>query len=336
MNDDKRFSELPAKDEPLEQPLADADAAVTANGDAPENALGTQLRAARNARGLSIADCAARLHLPVGVLERLEAGAYGEPEHFVFLRGTLQGYARFLGLPEGCCNAALRAVAPPAQPTLVSVERTSPTRWLVRRYGTAATYIVLTGMIVVPLVWLGLRGGLERPVARTVSLQQTPAIAQLAPPAGRGRADPAGTVKTATVSQKVTPFRASMTPFAAMGFRNPQAPPKVASAASTPPTPVAKVAPAPAPDRHALTIAAAADCWFEVTDAEGDKLESGMLHAGDVRIWHPEGRLHVTLGNVGAVTVTDDGKRVNLDAFQRGHVAHLALFGSAAHASGDN
>jgi len=139
--------------------------------------LGARLRAAREARGLTVVECASALHLPIKVLDRLEAEDFGEPEHFVFLRGALQGYARYLGLPAGCCDQALRAIAPAEQPPLVSVARTSPARWLLQRYGTAATYIVLTATIAVPLVLLGLRGGLERPSARIVSLDQAPASA---------------------------------------------------------------------------------------------------------------------------------------------------------------
>src|SRR6185437_8312604 len=142
---------------------------------AEDASTGERLRVAREAKGLSIAQCASELHLPVKVLERLERNEFGPSEHFVFLRGALSGYAKLLGLPPGSCDQTLRAVAPAEQPALVSVTRTSAARWLLQRYGTAATYIVLTATIAVPLVLLGLRGGLERPSARIVSLDQAPA-----------------------------------------------------------------------------------------------------------------------------------------------------------------
>ena len=42
------------------------------------NSIGSRLRAAREARGLSVADCGRQLHLPIKVLERLEA-VFGAP-----------------------------------------------------------------------------------------------------------------------------------------------------------------------------------------------------------------------------------------------------------------
>lgn len=282
--------------------------------------VGTRLRAAREAKGLEIADCARQLHLPVKVLTRLEADDFGDPQHFVFLRGALQGYARFLDLPPGSCDEALRTVAPVEQPALVSVARTSPARWLLQRYGTAAVYMVLTAFIVVPLVFIGLRGGLERPAPRVVSLDQAPA-ATAAP------ASTAAPARTMAVPDE-SPFRASMTPFAAIGLNT--------DGSTAGPAPVT---PAPVPQavagQHTLTVAASADCWFEILDADGNKVDSGMLRAGDERSWHSDGPLRVTLGNADAVTVTSDGQPLPLDGFQRANVARFDVF-AAPGGSGEN
>lgn len=289
----------------------------------PAGSVGASLRAARAARGLSVADCGHELHLPIKVLERLEADDLGSPEHFVFLRGALKSYARFLGLPPGSCDAALRSVAPAEQSVLVSVARTSQTRWLLQRYGTAATYIVLTATIAVPLVLLGLRGGLHRPTARIVSLDQS-AVSAPALPASSAPASPRVAVAAPTPDN--TPYRASMTPFSAMGLNDDSLP---AEATSTPPAPMA------AQGQHNLTLAASADCWFEITAADGSKVDSGMLHAGDTRTWHADGELHVTLGNASGVSVTRDGQPMALDAFTRTNVAHFDAFGSQAASEND-
>ncbi|HEX5952997.1 MAG TPA: RodZ domain-containing protein [Rhodanobacteraceae bacterium] len=288
------------------------------------DSLGARLRAAREAKGLTIPECAGALHLPIKVLERLESDDFGEPEHFVFLRGALQGYARHLGLPAGACNQALRTVAPVEQPPLVSVARTSPARWLLQRYGTAATYIVLTATIAVPLVLLGLRGGLERPSARIVSLDQAPGSA----PYTAQTAAPGSDVASggpSEASPDATPFRASMTPFAAIGLND------NADADAVQPPPVT---PAPIPlaaaGQHALTLSASADCWFEISDADGNKIDSGMLHAGDSRTWHADGPLHVTLGNASGVSVTRDGQPLALDAYRHANVARFDVFAPSA------
>lgn len=290
-------------------------------------ALGARLRQTREAGGLALADCAHALNLPFKVLERLEAGDFGAPEHFVFVRGALLGYARHLGLPANACDEALRRIAPAHQPELISVSQTSSRRWLLQRYGTAATYIILTATIAVPLVWLGLRGGLERSPARIVSLEQAPTLAITGTTSDKAAAaTPVAPAPVKSTFPDVPPLRASMTPFAAIGIANGDATAALAG------TPALGAAATPA-DGHTLTIAATADCWFEITAADGTKIESGILRAGDTRTWHSTGLLHVTLGNASGVSVTSDGKPLALDAWQHANVARFDLYGPAGGAS---
>lgn len=310
------FSDTPSREA--------APAAPTEHGPpAAEGSIGERLRAAREAHGRSLADCAGELRLPIKVLERLERNEFGEAEHFVFLRGALSGYAKLLGLPPGSCDATLRSVAPSEQPALVSVTRTSAARWLLQRYGTAATYIVLTATIAVPLVLLGLRGGLERPATRIVSLDQAPAAST---PAAGSKSAPSSPDVSAE-SPDATPFRASMTPFAAIGLSDMTGSTGVASRAPVAPAPVPT---AVAGGPHALTITASSDCWFEITDAGGNKVDSGLLHAGDSRTWHSAGALHVTVGNADGVSVTRDGQPLALAPYRRANVARFDVFGKAA------
>lgn len=275
--------------------------------------VGARLRDARMAQGLRIAQCAEQLHLPIKVLERLEADDFGTPDHFVFLRGPLTSYARLLGLPVEACTPALRTAAPASQPALTSVARVSHSRWLLQRYGTATTYIVLTAFIAVPLVLLGLRGGLDRPPARIVSLDQAPAAS----------------AARAHVTPDATPFRASMAPFGAIGLGD-------ASESTATPV-VATPAPVPAATtrEHSLTLASSGDCWFEITGADGASVDSGLLHAGDTRTWQATAELHVTLGNADAVRVTRDGQPFALDAYKRANVARFDVFGPPAGGAND-
>jgi cytoskeleton protein RodZ len=317
MTDHHEIEDLFAPDEPQKQKVA-----AVRDAEKSGDSIGASLRAAREARKLSLADCGRELRLPIKVLQRLESEDFGESEHFVFLRGALKSYAKFLGLPPGSCDDALRAVAPVEQPALVSVARTSRTRWLLQRYGTAATYIVLTATIAVPLVLLGLRGGLQRPAARIVSLDQPGSSAQTA-------AVSSTKPRIVVPPPDATPFRASMTPFAAIGL-NDDSQPVATVKAAIPPT-----SSTTASGQHTLTLAASADCWFEITNAGGDKIDSGMLHAGDSRTWHSAGPLHVTLGNADGVAVTRDGQAMALDAYRHANVARFDVFGSSSASEND-
>ncbi|PKM30594.1 MAG: hypothetical protein CVV07_05015 [Gammaproteobacteria bacterium HGW-Gammaproteobacteria-11] len=59
---------------------------------------GKDLRAGREQRGLSVADAAASLRLPVKTLEHIEAGRFEALPGNTFSRGYVRSYARLLGL----------------------------------------------------------------------------------------------------------------------------------------------------------------------------------------------------------------------------------------------
>ncbi len=281
-----------------------------ARGDhAPARALGARLRDAREARGMDLAACSQVSHLPVRVLQRLEAGNFGSGDDYVFVRGSLNSYARLLGLPLNEVDDALRAIAPARQPALIPTGTALRAPW-VRRYGAAATYIVLTAMVAVPLVWLGLRGGLDNQLTRIAPLDSAPAAKAPVRVAETRNATPKAD------SQEEPPLLASMTPFSAMQLENAATTPQPA-----PPAPTVKLT-----TDHVLTLRVTADSWVEVVDADGNTLESGILHAGDQRSYHSAKPLNVTIGNADGVQVESDGKPLPLAPWRRANVARFKVF----------
>lgn len=275
----------------------------------PANDIGARLTAARQARGMDLATCGQALRLPARVLAKLEAGDFGKADDRVFARGALHSYARLLGIPSFAVEAALRVATPAQQPVLIPTGNALRGNWL-QRYGAAATYIVLTATVAVPLVWLGLRGGLDTQLTRIAPLDSAPAVA--AP------ARVAQTIKTpARKSEQEQPLLASMTPFPAMNLES--------TGAQTAAQP-RQAAPAGGHADHVLNLSVRGDSWVEVTDADGKSLESGMLHAGDTRSYHSTAALSVTLGNADAVDVRSDGKPLSLDTYRHANVARFQVF----------
>ncbi|HET7925168.1 MAG TPA: helix-turn-helix domain-containing protein, partial [Rhodanobacteraceae bacterium] len=114
--------------------------------------FGQRLRAAREAKGLSHNDVAQRLRLPLRLIGRLENDDYSGMEQGVYLRGYLSSYARLVGVPTVAAEtiASQHTHAAP----LVATGKVSRSRYLFDRYSVSATYLILTGLIVVPAVWL--------------------------------------------------------------------------------------------------------------------------------------------------------------------------------------
>ncbi len=116
---------------------------------------GARLRKTREAAGLTESDVAARLNMPVRVVQSLEAEDWSRLGAPVFVRGQLRSYSRLLGLTTAPMVAA-SGVAPIEPPMLVPRTYTPPMQRLAEQLARRLIYIVLTAAIAVP-VWLATR-----------------------------------------------------------------------------------------------------------------------------------------------------------------------------------
>lgn len=317
-----------------------AEAATMDLRDRVESPLGQRLAIEREKRGLSSADVAARLKLPLKLVERLERDDYAGISDGVFLRGYLSAYARLVGLPE---EQALRVVAVHAHTApLVATGTISHTRYLLERYSGSATYLALTAIIVVPAVWLATHGGIEQNLVRTTPLDPPAHVALAEIPAGSA-SNAAGSPDAATASPDAYATAPESTPAAQPEAIAPEQAPVVASMAPFPSVapvePKTEAAPAPASvsgeGAHLIHLKLAQQSWVEIVTVDGRRLEYGMLAAGSEHGYRSDAQVSVRIGNAQGAEVSVDGNAFDLAQFQRGNVAHFRLLadGSAARPS---
>jgi cytoskeleton protein RodZ len=289
--------------------------------------FGERLRVARQAQGLDIAACAQGVRLPARILRKLEADDHDEIDSLVYLRGYLSKYGGWLGLPQAMIDEEIARLKP-QQPTLVSSGGITHSRYLFDRYRTAATYLVLTAVIIVPVVWLGLKGGLDREIVHLAPLDASPVAQQgeLAPSAQHATAIHAAKKADALAARKSAnerPLLASMAPFSALDSVEADAPP--------PTTPAAAVS-----GSHSVSIELPASSWVEVVDADGQRLEYDLLPAGTEKTYRSTEPLEVRIGNADQAKVAIDGKPVALDAYRHANVAHFRVALNDGQASAAN
>lgn len=299
----------------------------------PEPGFGQRLRAAREQRGWSLDEVCARLHLPQRVVAMLEKDDFSSIEHDVYLRGYLASYARLLGIPLQAVDTHVRErnVAPPI---LVATGRISHSRYLFQRYSVPTVYVILTGLIVAPAIWLATHGGLDQNLARVSSLEQSLLLETPPQPAA---------VTSATGADGLAAAAA--------------APPMPASLMSTPPPVTAELplmasmvpaikhetAPEPAPavpaGSYEIGLRLKEASWVELTGADGQRVEFGLLAAGSSKTYTVGQPVSVRLGNSTNAELRVGGKVIDLAPYRRAAVAHLRLANGTATnpgSAGDN
>lgn len=292
--------------------------AEATSADLHGHSFGSRLHAAREARGLSIELCAHSLKLPVRVLRQLERDASDGMDSKIYLGSYVGKYGRYLGISEATIRLEQDRIRQSETP-LVATGGISHSRFLFDRYATAATYVVLTAVIVVPMIWLGVRGTLDRDLTHLAPLDSAPVV-QLDTRAAAGKVTTDHAITAITTPPEVVrqapeePLMASMAPFpglesAGLSSQHPVAPP-----------------PADVNDgSHSLSLSLTAASWVEVTERDGTRLEYGLLPAGSNKTYHSDQPIEVRIGNADGAQVSIDGKAVGLADFRHANVAHFRM-----------
>jgi len=136
--------------------------------------IGTRLRAAREARGLTILQAAEKLHVDARMLESLEAEDFTALGAAVYVRGHLRRYAELVGEQPAELQALYMAAAPP--PDLTRIPHRGPDGRSARLVLLAL--LVLVGFALAGVLWWVLTLPALKP--HPVSLEQPSTAA--APP----------------------------------------------------------------------------------------------------------------------------------------------------------
>ena len=299
-------------------------AAVVHRIDTHEAGFGRRLRAAREALGLDLEACAHELRLPTRVLRRLERGEHDGSDSRIYLASYIEKYGQYLGIDEAAIRAE-QASLQQSEPELVATGGVSHSRFLFDRYRAAATYLVLTLVIVVPTVWFGVRSTLDRDLSHLAPLDASPvaqqdallahaggrAVVPMAAPADKAAASTAATPQASPDQEQ--PLMASMAPFPSL------------NEAATPAAAPESAATTGGAGSHSLSLSLDAASWVEITEQDGTRLAYGLLPAGSSKTWRSDQPLDVRIGNADGAQASIDGQPVALDDYRHANVAHFRV-----------
>ena len=284
---------------------------------------GTQLRAAREQRGLSIAKVAETLRVAPNLVVAIEDNRYDTFDAPVYVRGLLRSYGNLVGLsPAALIESYEQQSAGPVPPSLIPPTTAERPR---RDFGPLRLVALLIAgvLLVAGSYWWWLTRSpspdAARPVAAATSapatapseapVGATPATsADEAPKAPAGGGSPA----VAPAGQGATPAQpvaSAPSPVASPTPKPSPAPAPVAKAAAptvTAPA-VASTAPrvdtAPAPE-DTLVVHGLKECWVEIYAPTGARVLYDLVRNGDARRVPGPGPWRVFLGVASGAKLT--------------------------------
>ena len=317
---------------------------------------GVRLRNAREQLGLSQQAVAERLCLKVSTVRDIEEDKAPADLASTFLRGYIRSYARLVHIPEEELLPMMEKQAPVRAAKVAPMQSFSLGKRRKKRDGWLSSITWLIVFVVVGLTgawwWQNHKAQQEEistmadqssaelnannTETQSIPLNTDPAESADAQTTGTGPADvatqtppAAATAPAQTNAQNavVSPSQANVDSVTAPAA--PTAPAATAAANSTPgaaPLPTDQAAVTNTADANALVMTFTADCWLEVTDANGKKLFSGIQRSGANLNLAGQTPYKLKIGAPSAVQIQFQGKPVDLSRFIRSNqVARLTL-----------
>lgn len=324
-----------------------------ANEETPQpvnsNPVGTQLKKAREARGLDVSDIANAQHLRTVVIEAIEAGDYSKIDSELFLKGYVRAFAGQVGLDADSIIADLDKELEPlreqrkqefeANP-LVDIERRRSRK---RRLAKGVLFLVAAAIVAWIVVYFVLpsqpfSGAPDNATSATEesassssaptdngasdlvsdSEQDTPVVA----PSEAGLAMPEEAAEADGVQGEAPDTVTAIAEASDNVAPEATVPEDIAVEGSDVPAEVsfadAEVTEAePVSDTNGrLQITFAADCWVRVSDAAGNRLVNSLKREGDTIDVTGEAPLSVVIGAVDAVrTIRFQGEPLNMSNY---------------------
>lgn len=248
--------------------------------------LGERLKAARNAKGITLIQAEEDTKIRKRYLEALENEEFNVIPGVVYTKGFLKTYAGYLGLDQDEVMTEFRLFnireEKPPRPQVRFQEYTAPRRKKSIKWRPSFLTVLLAVAAVITLFifnnfWNNYSGKTEKTPTDNLTRTETPVEPQKPPaPADSGNKQPAVVPDTVYGS----------------GYGQPQNP-------------------APGQQLNLVLTTKNQVSWVRV-DTDGVKKFSGTMTPGQVQTFNANDNIKIVLGNAGAVEVTYNGRNLGL------------------------
>jgi cytoskeleton protein RodZ len=264
--------------------------------------VGQELAAAREARGLALADVAQQLKFAPRQLEALEQEHFEALPGATFARGMVRSYARLLKLdPEPLVQRiAGRIEIPDSNRLAARYHQPVPFSDSARR--STFVYLALSLGVLVLVGGVAYQWHQER---TTAARSTTPGATSVAKAKPAPRSEPKPRPAPAAAPVPVQPVVQEKTIVAA--------------------APVATAAAVPKVGVHRLVVRTEGEAWIEIKESADRMLVSSLNPPGSERVVRGRPPYSLVIGNASQVSVTYDDKPIDLAPHTRQDVARLTV-----------
>ena len=297
------------------------------SGGQPALGVGGCLKAAREAKGLSLAEVARTLKLSVHQIESMEADEWSRLPCTTIIRGFVRNYARLVNVDSEPLMQQLGAARLPESPQL-QMPTGTPVRMGDERRVDRRDYVRIVAGLVILLCALGtyffLPDELLRSTVEAVKAATRSKTTESDEASGRSKDAPPEAAEKA--ADKAAEASRTLVPSPVV-LAEPSPVPQSASPVNSPvPAAPAQAAPLAAPaGGDALRFAFSKPSWVEVRDKTGQIIFSQLSPGGTERVVEGTPPFAVVVGNAGFVTLTYKGQNIDLSKRSKDDVARLNL-----------
>lgn len=286
---------------------------------APERSVGQQLRTAREAKRMGVAEVSHTLKLSVRQVEALEADDWSSLPGTI-VRGFIRNYARLVNLDSEALMRQLDAVHQPGQAELALLAATSAPLPRASRMERRDWVVVLSGLT---LVLLALLVNFFAPQDFWHSTLAEFNKITVEPTATVSSAEKVDSIPLAQSTDQATQSGAPVASAEAVSPENQL--PKAQTGAVPGDQAASQPASQPAPGDSALKLSFAQPSWVEIRDRSGQVIFSQLNQAGSQREIEGQPPFSLVIGNASNVTVQYKGKTVDLSLRSKDDVARFNL-----------
>jgi cytoskeleton protein RodZ len=276
--------------------------------------IGAELRRARESQGLAVADVAQQLKFASRQIESLENERFDRLPGPTIARGMVRNYARLLNLdPEPLIERMAPKVEPAPDSAQLAARFKQPVPFSDNARRSTLVYAGFSLAVLALAAVVAYEWQQERATPQFVAPaqpQRPPEPEPLAAPA----TEPAPAAQAVAEAPKVEPKKPAETKPAEKKVVEKKAPEAAVAKPEAPTTPL-RVATG---NLHRIEFFCQEESWIEVTDGSGRSLVSSLNPAGCQRLVRGRGPFEIVVGNARGVTLTIDGKTVDLAQHTRG------------------